>query len=98
MKLKKDAVRILEPIAVFAIIAGIGINIVVPLIAAFLKIGSETKNTTIKAIWLFAVLCGFVYSLIVLKYLTRSGVLDCLLYFVMAIIFIILAGGAVCFP
>jgi len=58
------------------------------IITAFWKINGETKSIAVKSIWLVAALCGLAYSLTVLKYLIRQGVLDCLLYFVMAMIFV----------
>jgi hypothetical protein len=90
MKIQKSAVRSLEPFAIFCIIAGIGINIVVPLIDAFGKINSETRATLIKTIWFCAAFCGLVYSLIALRYLISSGILDRFLYILVAIIFVIL--------
>jgi hypothetical protein len=74
MKIQKSAVRILEPIAIFFIIVGVGINIAVPLIDAFGKFNSEARATWIKTIWFCAAFCGLVYSLIALKYLLRNGI------------------------
>jgi hypothetical protein len=88
--LEKAQVRILEPFAVFAIIAGLGINIVVPLIAAAGKINSEAKAETNKIIWFIAAVCALTYSLVVLRYLFKNGSLDRLLYFIMAAIFLTL--------
>jgi hypothetical protein len=97
-KIEKDRVRILEPFAIFGIIVGVGINIIVPLIAASAKISSDAKAETTKIIWLVASVLALAYSLIVLKYLFKKGALDRLLYLIMATIFVIMVVVAFYLP
>jgi predicted membrane protein len=79
MRFQKDSVRILEPYAVFFIIAGLGIGVFIPVITTFWKVSDEAKGIMLKLIWLVAALSASAYSLMVLRYLIRQGVLDCLL-------------------
>jgi hypothetical protein len=87
INIKKGKIRILEPFAIFAIIVGIGINIVVPLVVASVKITSAAMAETTKIIWFFAAICSLTYALIFLRYLFRNESLDRLLYLIIVSIF-----------
>jgi FtsH-binding integral membrane protein len=90
--LRKGKVRILEPFALFAIVVGVGINIVVPLVVTSAETNSAAKAETTRVIWFFAAVCGLTYALVLLRYLFKNGALDRLLYFIMVAIFVLLAA------
>ena len=97
-KIGKDKVRILEPFAIFCIIVGIGINIIVPLVTTSARISSGAKVEATKAIWFVAATSALIYSLVLLRYLFTKSILDRLLYFIMAAIFAILVVVAFYIP
>ena len=91
LNIKPCQVRIFEPFAVFLIILVVGANFVIPLVCKLVELNDNSKSTIKKLIWLLAVVCGLVYSLIVLRFKYSGSSLDRLLYFVLAAIFVILA-------
>ena len=89
---ERDEVRILEPFAVLFIIIGIGNQIILPSVAALTKISDKAWAETTKTIWIIAAVSALTYSVVVLRYRLKKGVLDRLFYFAVAVIFAALAA------
>ncbi len=98
MRLERSKTEVLEPFAVFVIVAGLGINIIIPVVAAVWHVTSEAQSASAKGIWIFAAACGLAHSLVALRSRLRSGFLDRILYFLLAAVFISLIAFAIFFP
>lgn len=87
MKLERN---IIAPFCIFFIVIGSGGVIMLPIGDAFFEISKEKYNYFFDIIWIAGAISALLYSLIVLKDFLKKSVMEKFLYFIIAIVFVIL--------
>ena len=75
---------------IFFIVIGSGGVIILPIVAAFFEISKEKYNYCFDIIWILGATSALLYALIALTYYLKQSVMGKIIYFTIAIVFVIM--------